>query len=246
MVALVQRYGDAVATAAAEWYERLRAAEVTGTYEALLADPLPTQQVESTVRALSRGLYGPDADWTQVRSALAGALQRYVAEQARSTIERNALKDKAARRFARVPQGGRICAFCAMLASRGFAYTSAKAAGEAHKYHDRCDCLVVPAFGDDDPVIDGYDPTALAARYEEARKVVEKSGKPATPQNIAAAMRQLHPEEYTDGAGVRRSGKRKPKEKTDESGSGDGHKPPRGQSTSSAHDAELRDRKSVV
>lgn len=58
-------------------------------------------------------------------------------------------------RWARVLTGGENCPFCAMLASRGPVYHNATTAlidGKSVRmdaYHDNCDCIAVPVFGDD-------------------------------------------------------------------------------------------------
>ena len=73
-------------------------------------------------------------------------------------------------RYARIPTGFETCGFCFMLASRGFVYLGEKEAGEGHKYHVNCDCVVVPGFFDegDDPLveIDGYDPKGMSNRWQ--------------------------------------------------------------------------------
>ena len=71
-------------------------------------------------------------------------------------------------RFARVPSGTETCAFCRMLASRGFAYWSRETAGELHHFHRGCDCRVVAS--DDPEGVEGYDPDrewTLWKRFEE-------------------------------------------------------------------------------
>lgn len=65
-------------------------------------------------------------------------------------------------RFARIPQGGDTCTFCAMLASRGFVYWSAETAGKFDHFHRGCRCLVV---ADADGAAEGYDPAEWADRW---------------------------------------------------------------------------------
>lgn len=174
MQAIVARYGDLAATAAMEWYEQARAAEVgPGGYQAVAAPAPPPAQVEGSVRAAAGHLYQGSPAMTE--RVLAGALQRYVTDQARGTVTANALRDPRARRFARVPRG-KTCAFCMILASRGFVYTTARAAGEMNRYHDDCDCQIVPGFADDPPQIAGYDPDALYEQYTTARNQAIKDG----------------------------------------------------------------------
>lgn len=71
-------------------------------------------------------------------------------------------------RFARVPSGRENCAFCLMLASRGFVYYSEDSANAA--YHPRCDCIAVPGFDGYDNFdaiqIEGYDPDKLRENWQ--------------------------------------------------------------------------------
>lgn len=73
-------------------------------------------------------------------------------------------------RWARVPRGRVTCAFCTMLAGRGFVYTSEDAAGGGlgSKYHNHCDCEPVPSWGE--ARLAGYDPEKLDALYKDAAR----------------------------------------------------------------------------
>ncbi|MFR0565116.1 hypothetical protein [Bifidobacterium porcinum] len=73
-------------------------------------------------------------------------------------------------RWARVPRGRVTCAFCTMLAGRGFVYTSEEAAGGGlgNRYHNHCDCEPVPTWGE--AKLTGYDPDKLDALYRRARE----------------------------------------------------------------------------
>lgn len=63
----------------------------------------------------------------------------------RSQTQRSIRRDPTKPSWARVPQG-KSCAFCTMLASRGFTYTSEESAGgDGNKYHDDCHCRIIPA-----------------------------------------------------------------------------------------------------
>ena len=72
-------------------------------------------------------------------------------------------------RWARVPRGSVTCAFCTMLAGRGFVYTSEDAAGGGlgNAYHAHCDCEPVPTWGE--AKLTGYDPDKLNAIYLQAK-----------------------------------------------------------------------------
>ena len=60
-----------------------------------------------------------------------------------------------------------------MLASRGWVYSSAEAAGELRKYHNDCNCEIVPSWDKDKPIVEGYDPDDLYQRYLKCRETVE-------------------------------------------------------------------------
>nr|DAS15899.1 MAG TPA: minor capsid protein [Caudoviricetes sp.] len=195
---LTQLYGDAAATAAAEWFEELRAGAVGTPYEAVLADPVDDAQVSQTAHYAAGHLFTSDPE--QALSVLSSATQRYVAYMSRATVARNAAHDPARPRWARVPAGAHTCAFCAMLASRGFVYRSEdKAGGDAHRFHDDCHCQIVPEWGRGPAHIEGYDPDKLFGQYEEARRAALDAGQPASPENVLAYMRRMHPESFTDG-----------------------------------------------
>ena len=107
-------------------------------------------------------------------------------------------------RFARVPQGGDTCTFCAMLASRGFVYWSRETAGEFSQYHKHCRCLIVPDDGTGE--VEGYDPDEWLARWqafeeidadegtttaqkEDAKRLIA-SGRAATFREVEAIWRE--------------------------------------------------------
>lgn len=80
-------------------------------------------------------------------------------------------------KWARVPTGLETCAYCFMLASRGFAYLSERSAAEGrHGYHDNCDCVVVPGFegpdGNPRVKVDGYDPEVMYRNWLSCAKTV--------------------------------------------------------------------------
>ncbi len=89
-------------------------------------------------------------------------------------------------RWARVPRGRVTCAFCTMLAGRGFVYTSEEAAGGGlgNVYHAHCDCEPVPSWGE--AKLAGYDPRRLDALYRRA-----KAGLPdgASYRDVLSRMR---------------------------------------------------------
>lgn len=80
-------------------------------------------------------------------------------------------------RYARVPTGAETCAWCLMLASRGFDYHSRESA--EHANHNNCDCIVV--CGGESTSIEGYDTQELYDKWneivtEKAKRRAEKNG----------------------------------------------------------------------
>ena len=194
MPMLAQEYGDVAATAAAEWYEATRAAQVGGSYAAVLGDAVPDAQVQGSVRYAAGHLFGDNP--AETLALLSGALQRFVLTGARSTIGANAGRDRARPTFARVPTGAKTCAWCELLASRGFVYLTKETAGIiSDDYHDDCDCMIVSSF--DKANIDGYDPESLYARYHMAWNAAGGHGVQAP--EVAREMRRMFPDQYTDG-----------------------------------------------
>lgn len=188
---LTREYGELAATIAAEWYEQVH----PGAFLAqTAADTFPVEGVTQNVRYHAGALFTDDP--YAALSGLSGALQRFIMFSGRETVARNVSIDPERPRFARVPTGDKTCAWCSMLASRGFVYLTRETAGiVASDYHDDCDCQIVPAHEGPDAHIAGYDPDLLYAQYLAAR---EESGS-GDPRDIAAQMRRLFPESFTDG-----------------------------------------------
>ncbi|MDR1954293.1 MAG: hypothetical protein LBQ21_07495 [Clostridiales Family XIII bacterium] len=171
MYALSSEYGDAAAKVAADFYEAIRAKELGGAYEALLADNAPYDQIRKQVGyAAKNHLLGETPTTEEMYKYLAGCLDKNVKGSARNTITKNALRDKADVRYARVPTGSKTCAFCVMLASRGFVYATEESAGALGQYHAHCDCQIVMNF-EKSPKVEGYDPDKYYELYKEGKGV---------------------------------------------------------------------------
>lgn len=85
------------------------------------------------------------------------------------TTKHNAIRNGL--RYARVPSGT-SCAFCLMLASRGFVYHSATSAGEDKgHYHTNCHCKIVA--GKEGTEIGGYNLEALNRRMQQIAKELD-------------------------------------------------------------------------
>jgi len=187
---LVREYGDLASVAAAEWYEQVRPA---GGFNARTVNGVTADQVAGSVRYQARSLFGDDP--VQTLGLVQGAMQRFIAYSGRATVARNVALDPMKLRFARVPAGARTCAWCSLLASRGFVYATKKTAGLGEHWHDDCDCQIVASFDREHAHIDGYDPDRLYDLYQQAR-AASGSG---DQKDIAAWMRRMFPDEFTDG-----------------------------------------------
>jgi len=87
---------------------------------------------------------------------MVGSTQYLALEGGREAMQRSIDSDERATGWARVTDAD-PCAWCAMLASRGPVYKSAKTAGDPRQggntYHDHCACQAWPAFTHDEPFI---------------------------------------------------------------------------------------------
>ncbi|MEU1778110.1 hypothetical protein ABZ545_01330 [Streptomyces abikoensis] len=156
--ALVEQYGGASASLAADYYEAQRiAAQVTGSFTVPLADPPPDEQVDSSLRWAAKDLWPRDPEdpattdaqreplerWLDAAEAKAEAVaQKLVVDQGRGTVQEAVRRDRQAVAWARAASLG-ACAFCKLLATRGAVYKQDTADFRAH---DGCHCGVVPVF----------------------------------------------------------------------------------------------------
>lgn len=198
---LAATYGDVAALAATEWYDSERnAAGILSEFNATPAQAALPSQVEASVRASAGHLWSDQQE--KMLNDLMGGLQMWIKDAGRDTVLHNARRDPSNPRWARVPRGAKTCAFCSMLASRGWVYVSKESAGggSGDRFHHDCDCEIVPAFGDTDPKIDGYDPDRLEELYNEARSAALENGD--NPSDLKVLMRHARratPGAYTDG-----------------------------------------------
>lgn len=178
--ALVRKYGNMAATIEAAMYEELRARYVIGRYSAVVADAYPDESTAKLVERACRGL----ADGVDPRPLLNQFVDLAVRQPARETLSLNARRDPSKPKWARVPSGGHTCAFCLMLASRGFVYANKRTAGDMNRYHAGCTCRVVCSW-EERPEVEGYDPDEYLKLYARAR---DEAGT-AEEGAVLAAMR---------------------------------------------------------
>lgn len=169
-----REYGGAASALACSQYDEtaralgvdVEAAQPNG--EAPEGQENPYAIVESHAKKAEAGDFG---GFISAVASAAGDHARFSA--ARTTIRNSEREDDFSKgmRFARVPTGRETCGFCVMLASRGFAYTSAKEAGAVpfawyNRFHFHCDCRVVA--GNEGTTVKGYDPAWYRKVYEDA------------------------------------------------------------------------------
>lgn len=105
------------------------------------------------------------------------------------TVVGNTKSDPRKPKYARVPTGMETCAFCIMLAGRGFIYSSAKAAGgEGNHYHSNCDCAIIQGYGNSASV-EHYDPDYYYDIYER-----NKVKTPWDTVDVKATLKQMQTE----------------------------------------------------
>lgn len=167
---------DMAASRAADFYDEVRVASVGA---ALGAEPLSGRVPEATEGAVRAGIQSvvETGVVAQFGRFLTARVDYETKRAAGESIYRNGLRDPLKPRYARVPSGSETCAFCIMLASRGFVYHDAKKAGEGDHYHPNCDCRIVPGFDhyysgtsrrkSASTEVEGYDMDALYDRYVE-------------------------------------------------------------------------------
>lgn len=200
---LADTYGAASEAAALDWYSVLRGREDgLPRYVPPSVAPPPAEDVQGAVRRVAGHLWTPAPELTL--TALEGVLQRAIRAHGRGALAAAVDGDPSTPMWARVPRGPKTCAFCAMLASRGWAYTSEKKAGADQPYHNDCDCEIVPSWKRKSraPHIRGYDPDKWRSVYQDARNAVGRAGgNVSDPKELAAVMRRQNPGLFKDGVG---------------------------------------------
>ena len=140
---VVNRYGDAAAALAMDYFEMAReAAEVPGMFIPMPASAPPRARLDESIRWAVGALVGDDPSFDALGGRLGGSVSRAVIDVATETITGATVKDKRANGWSRIvePNG---CKFCRMLADRGAVYS-----GESVRFasHDNCRCSAAPRF----------------------------------------------------------------------------------------------------
>lgn len=148
--AVIDTYGAAAATLAAEWYDDARTkAGVAAAFTAIPADIRDTGAQALIGWALTEA-----QEYTTFRTLIEGGTERRIANFSRLTITGSAVADPKAAGWQRVGSGE--CAWCRMLISRGAVYREATADFSAH---DHCRCSAVPAWSGHARPVKPYTPS---------------------------------------------------------------------------------------
>lgn len=183
LVALIQARWAVSAGMAAAYYGEFRAAEgftdpfvprVAPVPSALeVAVPLRIAGPRSAGKLIA--LARPDAAAVTLTN-VAGEVSRQTLNGGRATILDTIDADPVALGYARVTDGD-PCAFCAMLASRGFVYKSKQTATvdrSGQKYHKKCACGAEPTF-DRGSALPGK-AQEFAETWKQAKRKARQSG----------------------------------------------------------------------
>jgi hypothetical protein len=134
---LVDAYGAAAASVAADWYDDLRdEREVRGRFRAI-----PASIAETGTQALIGWAAAEATDLAAFKTLVEGGTQRRIANFARLTVTGSSVADPQARGWARTGVGD--CDFCRMLIGRGAVYSESTVEFQAH---DHCGCGAEPAW----------------------------------------------------------------------------------------------------
>lgn len=156
--ALATKYGEASSAMAAEWYDAVAIGSGHTLPPAVPADTATYQETAQTVTGTLNN--------SQNEESLSGAIERLIKMPSLDTTLNNALRDGA--EIAWIPHGD-TCAFCMMLASRGWMRASKNLIkhGHAEHIHSNCNCQFGIRFNGS-PEYAGYDPNVYKEMYDNA------------------------------------------------------------------------------
>lgn len=205
-VVLVKAHQSLSAQLGASYFEAFRLAEDPGgSAHSYLPDPMTSELEDKLVGALyetgqfsvQRSLASGKSPEYAMRTALtntSGVVGNEVVKGGRGSILRSTANDKEAFGWRRVTSG-HPCAFCALLAARGAAYTEEDTAD--FKAHGHCSCTAEPAYeGSGWP---GRGPE-FKAMYNAAVGEARESGelKRGTSNDLLNAFRRQYERESAD------------------------------------------------
>lgn len=205
---LMEQYGMPAAELGAQWYE-LCAREGGADVNAALLGDLNFSRIDARLKRRLQKYLDEEEDLDTTLEFVLDLLEDEIHIASRDQIIQNLDRDEKENRrtnrrsragYARVPVGD-TCAWCIMLASRGYVYRSYESAGglDPDHYHAHCDCVVV---GYNDPIaIAGYGDQykEYLSMYEAARYVYDNdSMSPELAERISNA-KEAHDIRYANG-----------------------------------------------
>ncbi len=162
---------------------------------AIMAGTANNQRVSNSVRYWARHLFGENPDLDAFVDGVSAFVRRTVTHAGDLSVAESAVNANEQQhlgiRYARVPQGP-TCAFCIMLASRGFVYASKESAGQLGQYHDDCNCRIVAGMPGTE--IEGYNPEEMYDRYKQCRDAITH-GEVGSKNPVWRDWERLTPEE---------------------------------------------------
>lgn len=146
------KYGEAAGALSAELYDAIAELSGISVPPAVMAPTPSYHEIAKTVNGVRKQSKNPNM--------MADAIGRQVKKVGADTMLQNAKRDGA--QYAWIPQGD-TCAFCIMLASRGWESSNY----EVEHLHANCDCEYCVRF-DTRSKVGGYDPDKYKAMYDSA------------------------------------------------------------------------------
>lgn len=169
VVQVCEAYTSASAQAAADFYDVVRVLATGESLGAIPSSGYNSQATDGAIRAFVQHIVA-DAAVETFSTLVLDRVDYEIKRAANISVASNAARDPLKPRYARVPTGFETCGFCIMLASRGFAYSTAEAASHAHAH---CDCRVVPGFTGIE--VEGYSPSDLYDQWKQMRDASRES-----------------------------------------------------------------------
>lgn len=182
---------------AAEFYNGLRKHFILDVAYTAVANSMFDQKLTSeSVRAFMQVIVN-GGDSSEFIDKCAERIDYETRRAANECVAYNARKDPAKPRWARVPTGDDTCAYCMILASRGFSYGSEEMASHTHL---NCDCRVVPSWSDE-PIVEGYQGKLKGYKdlYDELEKMRNSKDMPKELRMRIASARNKHKADFKAG-----------------------------------------------
>lgn len=194
--ALSEHYGSAIGALACQMYEATAAAQGVTVNPAEAAATPEYGEVAKAVNGAKK----------RSEKLVPSTVGRLVKQVGADTTLKNAQRDGA--QFAWVPHGD-SCAFCLMLASRGWQYMSKKALknGHAEHIHANCDCQYAVRF-DGKSTVEGYDPDEYKEMYDSAEGNTTQEKLNSMRRAMAAEKREKSSLQAAGADGIITSGAR--------------------------------------